>query len=144
MSAHQPGLIVRQSDGGKGFIDNKGNRIKNSDMLGGAGAVTQATDNNTAVTLNAVTGRVTMQAAVVAGAGHEFTLTNSAITTTSQIYVSIVGTTAEALATRDRPVVSIASQTTGSCVIGVFNPSANDTSAAPVVNFMVINGAPLG
>ncbi len=143
-SSHQPGLVVRQPACGKGLEDSKGVRITSANLLGGSGAVTQLTSNATAVTLNAHSGRITMYEALANGAGAGFTLTNSAINATCQIYLNVVGTTATAAATRDAFTYNITSQTSGSCVIQVYNGDAAASSAALVVCFFIVGGTPLG
>ena len=84
---------------------------------GAGGVVTQLTDKSTAVTLNAICGTITMDAATLA---HQtpvaFTLTNSAIAATDVVAVSVKsGGTAGAY------LVSAGAVAAGSCSITLFN-----------------------
>jgi hypothetical protein len=106
-----------------------------SSLFGTAGTATEAAG---AATVNARKGKVTLAAVLNAGAGFEVTLTNSYVTAASVILLSVAGTTATAAATRDALTVNLTSQTAGSCVIQVYNGDAGNSSAAPVVHFLVI------
>ena len=103
---------------------------------GAGGTVTQATNKGTGVTLNKVSGQITMNAAsLAAGAEVSFTLTNSAIAATDVVVTAISsGATAGAYNTH---VDAIAA---GSCRISLTNLSAGPLSEAIVINFVVIKG----
>jgi hypothetical protein len=102
---------------------------------GAGGVVTQLTDKSTAVTLNAICGTITMDAAILA---HQtpvaFTLTNSAIAATDVVAVSVKsGGTAGAY------LVSAGAVAAGSCSITLFNcQTAGNLSEAVVLSFAVI------
>lgn len=100
-------------------------------------AVTQATSNSTAVTCNGYIGTITMEAVLAAGAGVDFTVNNSVVTTASRIELDVVATTATAAATRVNLNVGVASVAAGSFVVHVQNGDAAATSAAPVIHFSV-------
>ena len=102
---------------------------------GAGGVVTQLTDKSTAVTLNAICGTITMDAATLA---HQtpvaFTLTNSAIAATDVVAVSVKsGGTAGAY------LVSAGAVAAGSCSITLFNcQTAGNLSEAVVLSYAVI------
>jgi len=102
------------------------------------GTVTQATSKSTGVTLNKSAGRITMDAAALAGStAVSFTLTNSFISANDGIIVNISGGgTAAAYTTY------VSSMTTGSAVITLRNLTASTSlSEAVVINFVIIHGA---
>lgn len=104
---------------------------------GAGGAVTQATNKSTGVTLNTVTGQITMNNANLAGQTEvSFTLTNSAIAATDVVLVSIASG-----ATANSYVVSVGATAAGSCVIQLGNVTlATTLGEAVVLNFAVIKG----
>jgi hypothetical protein len=104
---------------------------------GSGGIVTQATSKATGVTLNKVSGQITMNGAALAAAAEvAFTLTNSAIAATDVVVVCIAsGGTSASYAT------SITAVAAGSCEITVGNWSAGSLSEALVLNFVVIKGS---
>lgn len=98
------------------------------------GAVTQATDKSTAVTLNKLCGTITMNnAELAAGAEIGFTLTNSTIAATDVVVVSLKG-----VASVNSYQVSVDGVATGSCHITLANLSAGALSEAITMNFAVI------
>ena len=103
---------------------------------GAGGTVTQATNKSTGVTLNKVSGQITMNnASLAAGAEVSFTLTNSAIAATDVVVTAIAsGATAGAYNTH---VDAIAA---GSCRISISNFSSGPLSEAIVINFVIIKG----
>lgn len=103
---------------------------------GAGGTVTQATSKSTGVTLNTVSGAITMNNASLGGtATVAFTLTNSSIAATDVVVVNIASAaTASAYTTK---VTAVAS---GSCRIEVQNDSGAPLSEALVLNFVVIKG----
>jgi hypothetical protein len=101
---------------------------------GTGGAVTQATDKSTGVTLNRRCGRITMNNASLAAAAEvSFTLTNSTIAATDVVYTCIAsGATAGAYN------VQVDAVANGSCRISVGNMSSGSLDEAIVLNFVVI------
>ena len=104
---------------------------------GTGGTVTQATDKSTGVTLNKLSGQITMDSASL---GHQtsvaFTLTNSFIDATDVVVVNIKsgGTSAAYL-------VGVTAVAAGSCEINLFNAQASSSlSEAVVLSFVVIKG----
>ena len=105
---------------------------------GTGGTVTQATSRTTGVTLNKVSGQITLFAATaISGHGsNEFTLTNSYIDATDVVHVCFAsGLTGASYG------VTVTAVAAGSCKITVsnFNNSATP-SDTPVLNFVVIKG----
>lgn len=104
---------------------------------GAGGTVTQATSKSTGVTLNKVSGQITMNgAALGAGAEATFTVTNSAVAAADVPYVvhASAGTAGAYGAFAN-------SVTAGSFAITVTNLSAGSLSEAIVLNFVVWKGA---
>lgn len=101
------------------------------------GAVTQATSKSTGVTLNTVTGAITMNAAALAAAAEVgFTLTNSQIAATDVVVVAIKsGGTSASYST------AVTATAAGSCEITLGNWSAGSLSEAVILNFVVLKGA---
>jgi len=111
-----------------------------SDELGYAsgaqGTVTQQTNKGTAVTLNKSMGRITTNAAsLAAGTSVTFTLTNSKISANDVVVVSVSGG-----GTAGAYWPYVASQTSGSAVIGLYNNTAGPLAEAVIINFVVIHG----
>lgn len=100
---------------------------------GAGGAVTQATNKSTGVTLNAPTGRITMNgAALNANTTVSFTLTNSAIASTDLLVLNHVSAgTAGSYALN-------AQCASGTASINVRNITAGNLSEAIVIGFAVI------
>ena len=103
---------------------------------GAGGTVTQATSKATGVTLNKVTGAITLNAAALdAGTIVSFTLTDSAIAATDVLVLNhISGGTAGAYGLN-------AQAAAGSASINVLNATAGSLSEAIVIKFAVIKGA---
>jgi hypothetical protein len=101
---------------------------------GAGGSETQLTSKATGVTLNKITGLITMNNAALAGAAEvSFVLTNSAITSTDMLIVHHVsGGTAGAYMTQCSAVGS------GTATITVSNVSAGSLSEAIVLRYMVL------
>lgn len=100
---------------------------------GAGGTVTQATSKSTGVTLNTVTGQITMNgAALAANTAVSFTLTDSAIASTDVVHVQHVsaGTVGGYFCT--------ATPAAGSATIYVRNVTAGSLSEAIVLQFVVI------
>ncbi len=125
------------------IVDNSGNFVGNrsSGKLGyttGAGStVTQATNRSTGVTINAVTGAITMNAtSLAAGAEATFTVTNSAVEAAD---VPVVAIKSSATGT---PVANVTAVAAGSFAITVTNLHASTAdTTADVINFVVLKGA---
>jgi hypothetical protein len=99
------------------------------------GSVTQLTSKSTGVTLNKSAGRITINnAALAAGSTVLFTLTNSMITAKDVLVVNVgSGGTSGAY----WPYVATLSS--GSAVIGLYNNTAGSLSESPVINFAIIH-----
>jgi hypothetical protein len=99
------------------------------------GAVTQATDKSTAVTLNKSAGRITMNGAALAGnTAVSFTLNNNLISSNDVLVVNVsAGGTAGAYTTY------ISSMTTGSAVVTLRNLTGGSLSEAVVLNYVLVH-----
>lgn len=104
---------------------------------GAGGTVSQTTSKSTGVTLNTVSGQITMNNASLGGQSEvSFTLTNSSIAATDVVVVSIASG-----ATANSYVVGVAATAVGSCVIQLGNVTlATVLTDAVVLNFVVIKG----
>jgi hypothetical protein len=99
------------------------------------GVVTQATSKSTGVTLNKSAGRITMNAASLAAQTHVlFTLTNNMIGPNDVVTISVSGG-----GTVGAYWPYVASLTTGSAVLGLFNNTANPLAEAVIINFAIIH-----
>lgn len=125
MQLRNGALLLQRPDGGLGY------------GTGAGGTVTQATSKSQGVTLNTVTGAITMNAAALAATTKvSFTLTDSAIAATDDVLVSVVsGNTAASYR------CWVDSLTGGSCVITVENYSLGILSEAIVLRFAVLKSA---
>lgn len=102
---------------------------------GAGGAVTQATNKSTAVTLNKICGEITMNnAALAAGADVNFQVTDSVVAVTDVIIVCIASGTAAA----NKYALGVGAVAAGSFNIYLTNLSAGSLSEALVLNFAVI------
>jgi hypothetical protein len=103
---------------------------------GNGGTVTQTLNKGTGVTLNKITGEITLNAAgLAANSAVTFTLTNSTIAAQDRVVVNhISGGTFTAYALDAQPG-------TGSALIGVRNLTAGSLSEAIVIGFTVIKAA---
>lgn len=103
---------------------------------GAGGTVTQLTSKSTAVTLNAVTGAITMNnASLAANTSVGFNLTNSAIAVTDVVIVNIKsGNTVLSYS------VTVDSISAGSCFIHLRNITAGALAEAVTLQFAVIKG----
>jgi len=101
---------------------------------GAGGTAAQATSKSTGVTLNKLSGQLTMNAAsLAAGAAAGFTLTNSQIAATDVVMVSLA-----ASAAADSYHAQVDAVSAGSCRISLRNLSAAALAEAVVLNFAVI------
>jgi hypothetical protein len=102
---------------------------------GAGGAVSQATDRTTGVTLNAVSGQITTQAtSLTAQTSVSFTVTNSAVAIGDVIALSI-----QSGPTGTKTIATVTTVAAGSFKINLFNTDASvaDIGAA-IINFAVI------
>jgi hypothetical protein len=108
---------------------------------GAQGAVTQLTDKTTGVTLNKSVGRITMNAAALAGAtAVSFILTNSLISINDTIIVCVSSNTTGSAAGAYTTYVSYLAA--GSALITLRNlTAATSYSEAVIINFAIIHGA---
>lgn len=105
---------------------------------GTGGTVTQATSRTTGVTLNKLSGQITLFAstAISGHASNEFTLTNSFIGATDVVHVCFASGLTSA-----QYGVTVTAVSAGSCKVAVSNFSNSATpSDTPVLNFVVIKG----
>jgi len=101
---------------------------------GAGGAAVQATSKSTGVTLNKLSGKITMNAAsLAAGTAVGFVLTNSQIAASDVVVVSIASG-----ATADSYTVGVDAVGAGSCRISLRNLSGGALAEAVVLNFAVI------
>lgn len=100
---------------------------------GAGGAVTQATNRTTGVTLNTVTGAITLVSAAGSAAPASFTVTNSAVAATDTIVVSQKSGT-------DLYEIFVTAVAAGSFKITSFT-TGGTTTEQPVFNFAVVKGA---
>lgn len=101
---------------------------------GAGGSVTQSTSKSTGVTLNKLSGQITLNnASLGAGAEAAFTLTNSKIAANDVVVVAIKsgGTSGAYLA-------GVTATGSGSCEITLTNLTAGSLGEAVVLNFAVI------
>jgi hypothetical protein len=100
------------------------------------GAVTQATDKSTAVTLNKSAGTVTMNAAALgATTSVNFTLNNSKISAGDAVILSIVSGTANA----GTYTLWVTGLTAGAATLTLRNITAGSLSEAVVFNFVIVH-----
>jgi hypothetical protein len=103
------------------------------------GTVTQLTDKSTGVTLNKSAGRITMNAAALAGgAVVSFILTNSLISTNDTIIVCVSSNTTGSAAGAYTTYISYLSA--GTALISLRNLSGTSYSEAVIINFAIIHG----
>ncbi len=106
-------------------------------VSGTGGAVTQATNKSTGVTLNKVCGAITMNGAALADAAIvNFTVTNSVVAATDVVIVNHTSAGTAGAYTVDANAVAA-----GSFAISVRNVSGGSLSQAIVLSFAVIKGA---
>ena len=104
------------------------------------GAVTQATDKSTGVTLNKSAGRITMNnAALAGGAVASFVLTNNLISSNDTLIVCVSSNTTGSAAGAYTTYISYLSA--GTALISLRNLSATSYSEAVIINFAIIHGA---
>jgi hypothetical protein len=100
------------------------------------GAVTQATDKSTAVTLNRSAGTITMNAAALGGTTSvTFTLNNNKISANDAVILSIVGGTA----TAGSYTLWVTGLTAGAATITLRNITGGSLSEAVVFNYVIVH-----
>lgn len=105
---------------------------------GAGGTVTQATSKTTGVTLNKLSGAITLNASsLAANTAAAFTFTNSTIAASDVVHISVKS----GMATGGSYNVSVDAVNTGSCNISVRNLTAGALAEALVLNFVVIKAA---
>lgn len=114
------GIVSTSSSGGVGYA------------TGAGGAVTQATSRTTGVTLNKVSGAITLVSAAGSATPAQFTVTNSAVVATDVIIINQKSGT-------DKYNVSITAVAAGSFQVN-FSTTGGTTTEQPVFNFSVIKG----
>tara|TARA_R110002012_G_scaffold321839_1_gene551775 strand:- start:125 stop:1012 length:888 start_codon:yes stop_codon:yes gene_type:complete len=110
---------------------------------GDGGTVTQASSRTTGVTLNKLSGQITLVSAqITAHEANEFVLTNSFIAATDVVIVNLSGSSAS---DKKFYTVNITNVSAGACTISVGN---NDNASipaagaeAPVLSFMVLKAS---
>ena len=101
------------------------------------GAVTQATNKGTGVTLNTTSGQITLNNAALADAAEvTFTVTNDKVAATDTVIVNHANT-----GTAGAYVVQASAIAAGSFKVTVGNVSGGALSEAIVLNYNVIKGA---
>jgi hypothetical protein len=121
---------------GAGKITSAGATAGVGYATGAGGTVTQATDKSTGVTLNKVTGQITLNNATL-NAGDEvgFTVTNSAVAATDVPLVAIASG-----ATANSYMVGVDAVASGSFHVVVSNVSSGNLGEAIVLNFVILKG----
>jgi hypothetical protein len=113
-------------------ITSKGATAGIGYATGAGGAVSQATSRTTGVTLNAVTGAITLVSAAGSATPASFTVTNSAVAATDVIVLSQKSGT-------DHYILLVTAVAAGSFQITAYT-TGGTTTEAPVINFAVIKG----
>lgn len=148
-SAAKKVVFVDSAGSGVATIDSQGMGSFNSAVrsasptvpsgysTGAGGAVTQITSKATGVTLNTVTGQITMNnAALNAGVKVSFVVTDSAVAAVDIPSVAVVsGGTANAYR------ASVTAVAAGSFTVTVENITGGSLSEAPVIGFVVTKGS---
>ena len=114
------GILVNEPTTGIGYTTGAGS------------TVTQATSRTTGVTINAVSGAITLVSAAGSTTPATFTVTNSAVAATDSIVVCQKSGT-------DLYTLSVSAVAAGSFNI-TFNTKSGTTTEQPVFNFVVIKG----
>lgn len=122
-----------------GNIDSTGHILSSSPSggvgyeAGAGGAVTQLTSRTTGVTLNTVTGAITLFAAAGSATPASFVVTDSAVAATDTIQMSVKSGTNSYLA--------YVSQVAAGSFTVTFSATVGTASDSPVFNFAVVKGA---
>jgi hypothetical protein len=146
ISTVAPGVIVvgngtvgdfSASFGCGGFFATGQSGIGYAEGAGAGGSVTQATSKSTGVTINKITGQITMNnAALAAGAKVSFPVANSTVEAPDVPCVAVAsGGTANAYR------ANITAVAAGSFTVTIENITAGSLSEAPVISFTIFKGA---
>lgn len=101
-------------------------------QTGSGGTVTQATSRTTGVTLNKLSGAITLfSKTTTAGLVESFTVTNSNVAATDTINLSVKSGTGIYLC-------FVTAVGAGSFKVSIYTPAAVASAEAPVINFAVI------
>lgn len=126
------GALTPTSVASTGAVTTSGATAGLGYATGAGGAVSQATNRTTGVTLNKAAGAITLfSTTTTAGQVTTFTVTNSAVAATDTINVCMKSGTGIYL-----PFVTAVSA--GSFAISVYSPAAVGVAEAPVINFALI------
>lgn len=134
-------------DGSSDVTVNAGSLIITSATEGlvhtNRGAITQATDHTTGVTLNATSGIITLAGvALNAAAEAEFTVTNSTVQADSMIMLTVQCPAASSATDNATMVAQVSGVSAGSFNVRLTNPGAGNVSTnAHKLNFLVINNS---
>ncbi len=115
-------------------------RVNNTGGMGYAtgqgGTVTQGTNRTTAVSLNKLSGRITLFNTTASAGTFSFTVNNTLVTTDDQIIVNkVTGTNAANVY-----IPQVTQVTAGSFRISVYVPTAISVADAPQISFLVLKG----
>lgn len=99
---------------------------------GAGSAVTQATSRTTGVTINAVSGAITLVSAAGSTSPASFTVTNSAVAATDTVVLNVKSGT-------DNRIAIVTAVGSGSFQVTTYTTSGT-TTEQPVINFTVIKG----
>ena len=103
---------------------------------GAGGTVTQSTNKSTGVTINHPTGQITTSNSTLSdNSGTSFTVTNSAVSSSDVIAISVQGGVSNTY------LIYVSLVSSGSFNIAIYNHSGSSQSDAIVINFAVIKGA---
>lgn len=106
---------------------------------GAGGTVVQATSKSTGVTLNKISGSITMNSAALAGStGVSFVLTNSTIGANDVVVTNIGAGSSGGTANTDY-LISVSQVAVGSCQISIYNQGGSKSDTL-VINFVVLKG----
>jgi hypothetical protein len=104
-----------------------------------SGAITQGTSLTTAVSINKFAGVITLHAtAISAAAEHEFTVTNSLVSTTSMIMLTVQSAAASTENDGATLCANISDVAAGSFKIRLTNPGSQATSTSNKIHFLII------
>lgn len=132
-------LLTKGHFKGDGFLATSATSPGIGYVTGAGGAVTQATNRTTGVTLNKLTGQITTStASLAAEASADFVVTNSTVAATDTVVVSVASGS-----NGGGTIVSVIGVAAGSFTIRVHNGNVAAGVAetgAIVINFAVIKG----
>lgn len=124
------GAVYTAYNGTTGALEVAG--AKFGYAAGSGGAITQGTSRTTGVTLDKVSGAITLFTAAGSATAASFTVTNSTVAATDTISLSVKSGT-------NKYLVFVTTVAAGSFEI-TFNTTGGTSSDAPVINFNVIRG----